>query len=350
MKLYANQLISNLKQGLQKSYLVFGDEPFQIEDCRKQIKAAAKSQGVEEFIRLTDDDQLDWNELIQHCQTMSLFASKKLIELELNSGKIGKQGSDVLLQITEHLNEDVSLVIFGPKLEQNQTRAKWFKSLDAIGCYIPVYEIEGQHLNRWLQQQLQQRQMQMSYDAQAYLLTLTAGNLLACSQELEKIALATSSRYIELTDVQNLVADQSRFSVFQFIDQLWLGNAQACLTILQRLKLEAQEPNILLWALQKDIIMLQQLQQASTFNLPHKEIFDKNRVWKNKQQQFLSLSKKLNSVSVNKAIEHLSQIDKALKQSSAFCPYSLFAHIVLMLSVSEQLSTLPLPTESLETY
>lgn len=346
MKLYANQLSQQLKQGLDACYMLFGDEPFQIDDSRKQIKALARSQGVDEFIRLVDDDQFDWAELLDHCQAMSLFSSRKLIELELTSGKLNKQASDIIQQVAGQLSQDTILVIFGPKLEQNQTRAAWFKALDKQGCYIPVYEIEGQHLRRWLQQQLQQRNLQMTPDAQNYLLELTAGNLLACSQELEKITMANTAAFIDITDVEKLVADQSRFSVFQLMDQLWLGNSEKCLTMINRLQSEEVEPNILIWSMQKDVTLVQQLVQAKQFNLDTKPILDSHRVWKNKQQQFINAANKLPIDVVNKALEYLSQIDQGLKQSTVAAPYSLFAHIALMLTGKFELAQLPLPIVS----
>lgn len=343
MKLYANQLPSQLKKGLQSNYLLFGDEPFQIDDSRRMIKLAAKADGVEEFIRLTDDDQFDWLELLEHCQSMSLFASRKLIELELNSGKIAKAGSDIIVQIAEQLSQDTILVIFGPKLEQNQTRAAWFKALDKAGCYVPVYEIEGPHLRRWLQQQLQQRNMQMTPDAQNYLLELTAGNLLACSQELEKIQLANQAPFIDISDIQKLVADQSRFSVFQLVDQLWLGNADKCVTILNRLQAEDMEPNILIWSLQKDILLVKQLAEANKFGLEHKPILDQNKVWKNKQQQYITAANKIPYPVLEQALKYLSHIDQQLKQQVLSAPYSLFAHLVIMLTGKYDLAHLPLP-------
>ena len=348
MKLYANQLVSQLKQGLDPCYMLFGDEPFQIDDSRKQIKALAKSEGVEEFIRLVDDDQFDWAELLDHCQAMSLFASRKLIELELTNSKINKQASDILVQVAQQLSQETILVIFGPKLEQNQTRSSWFKALDKKGCYIPVYEIEGQHLRRWLQQQLQQRNMQITPDGQSYLLELTAGNLLACAQELEKIAMANRSGFIDVKDIESLVADQSRFSVFQLMDQLWLGNGNQCLSILNRLQLEELEPNIVIWTMQKDLLLLQQLKQASQFNLDTKQILDKHRVWKNKQQQFLAVSNRLPPHVIDQAISFLSEIDQALKQTTLNSPYSLFAHLVIMLTGKFELANLPLPIDSPE--
>ena len=345
MKIYANQLANQLKDSLPNCFLLFGDEPFQIDDCRKQIKKAAQQQGVEEFIRLVDDDQFDWLELLDHCQAMSLFASKKLIELELSSAKVAKQAADVLQQIAPQLSDDTILVLFGPKLEQSQTRAAWFKTLEKQACYIPVYEIEGQHLRRWLQQQLQQRKLQMTPDAQSYLLELTAGNLLACGQELEKIAMAQSHSLIDINDVKKLVADQSRFSVFQLLDQIWLGNGQKVVSILSRLQLEETEPNILLWSLQKDVLLIQQLMEARQFNLDNKAVFDSNRVWKNKQQTFLNVANKIPAEVIQYAIAGLAQVDKALKQSNIASVYSVFAHLCLLLSGKFELMHLPLPID-----
>lgn len=343
MKLYANQLSSQLKKGLQPSYLLFGDEPFQIDDSRKLIKQAAKADGVEEFIRLTDDDQFDWLELLEHCQSMSLFSSRKLIELELTSGKLPKAGSDTIVQIAEQLSQETILVLFGPKLEQNQTRSAWFKALDKAGCYVPVYEIEGQHLRRWLQQQLQLRKMQMTPDAQSYLLELTAGNLLACSQELEKIQLANQSAFIDIQDIEKLVADQSRFSVFQLVDQLWLGNSEKCVTILDRLQSEEIEPNILVWSLQKDLLLVKQLIEANKFGLSPQDILAKHRVWKNKQQQFIGAANRIPSQVIDCAISYLATLDQQLKQNVLAAPYSLFAHIIIMLTGKYDLANLPLP-------
>jgi len=346
MKIYANQITNTLKGGLAPCYLLFGDEPFQINDCRIQIKQAAKKQGVEEFIRLSDDDQFEWDELVEHCQSMSLFSSTKLIELELSTGKLPKAGSDAIKQITEQLSADTCLVIFGPKLESSQTRAAWFKGLDNLGIYIPVYDIDGNHLQRWLKDQLSKRKMQMAYEAQVYLLEYTAGNLLACAQELEKISMALSSSNITLSDVEKLVADQSRYSVFQLIDQLWAGNAKQCVNIIERLKIEELEPNIILWALQKDVLLIQQLNQALTYNLDTKSILDTHKVWKNKQAVYLNQAKRIPAEILNVAVNQLSQIDQAIKFHTLTCPYSMFVHVCLMLTGATQLADIKLPLDA----
>ncbi len=346
MKIYANQLPNELNKKLSGCYLLFGDEPFQINEARTLIKQAAKQHGVEEIIRLADDDQFEWEDLKQHLQAMSLFSSTKLIELELTTNKIGKVGSDTLKEIAHDLSSDNILVLFGSKLEAAQTKSAWFKTLSEIGLYVPVYEIEGQHLKRWLQQQLQSRQLNLTPDAQTFLLNFTAGNLLACAQELDKLKISLpNTPMLSLEQIEQYVTNQSRYTVFQLSDALWANNTQQCITILSRLKLEAFEPNIILWSLQKDLLLVQQLQNALRFNEVTKTVFDQHRVWKNKQSQFLNVAKSLNPILMSQALQQLSAIDQALKFNTVDCPYTLFSHICLLLNGYSQLQAFEIPFE-----
>ena len=344
MKIYANQLATNLNQGLSSCYLIFGDEPFQIDEARQLIKQHARKQGIEEFIRLADDDTFDWPDLPQHCQAMSLFSSSKLVELELTTNKIGKAGSDVLKALAPELSKDAILVLFGAKLEAAQTKSAWFKALNDIGVYIPVYEIEGPHLSRWLQNQLQQRSLILDADAQAFLLTYTAGNLLACAQELDKLKLAFPNEpHLSVHAIEKYVSNQSRFTVFQLSDALWQGNIDHCMTILARLQIEEFEPNIILWAMQKDLLMMQQLVDALQNNQPPKDVFDKFRIWKNKQPLYLNAAKRMDPSLLTQALIQLSELDQALKFYSVNCPYTLFAHICCLLGGYQQLSDFKMP-------
>ena len=347
MKIYANQLPQELKKGLASCYLIFGDEPFQTNEARDLIKSKAKHLGFEEFIRLADDDQFEWDDLIEHTQSMSLFSSTKLIELELTSNKIGKIGSDTLKRVSESLGDDTVLVIFGSKLEAAQTKSAWFKSLSSVGCYIPIYEIEGPHLQRWLQQQLTVKGLNLTPDAQSFLLAFTAGNLLACSQELDKLKLShPNSPTLTLEILEQQVSDQSRFTVFQLTDALWGNKPEQCLSILGRLKLEDFEPNIILWSLAKDLNLIAKLQNAKIFSESTQDIFDSARVWKNKQNTYLNVAQRLNPTLVKQALSQLSDIDKALKFYAINCPYTLFAHICLLLNGYETLSSFEMPFNS----
>lgn len=343
MKIYANQLPQQLNKGLQPCYLIFGDEPFQIEQARRSIKQKAREIGIEEIIRLVDDDQFEYSTLLQHCQEMSLFASSKLIELQLTSAKTDKQASDALEQAAQTLSSDTILVIYGGKLETSQTKKKWFKQLDKIGCYIPVYNIEGRHLMSWLQTQLIEKNMVMDRQAQQSLIDITSGNLLACAQELEKLALIYPQQNIGVEQVINNVAEQSSYSVFQLMDCVWQGNKEQVITIMERLKSQELEVMILLWAVQKDVNLLFQLNQQLTAGMDVDGVFNQHKVWKNKQQPFLNLARSIPAPVLSKAIVQLNHIDTLVKSFHAGCFYTMVTQVLLMLMGSQQLAELPFP-------
>ena len=73
----------------------------------KQLKFAASNLGFSETVRLSADDSFDWNTLIEEFQSLSLFASQRIIELELPNGKVGTEGAKVLQSISESPNPDI---------------------------------------------------------------------------------------------------------------------------------------------------------------------------------------------------------------------------------------------------
>ncbi|MCH1923184.1 DNA polymerase III subunit delta, partial [Shewanella sp. A3A] len=74
---------------------------------------------------------------------MSLFASRRIIELNLPNAKPGTDGSAMLQQLLAQPNPDILLIITGPKLAREQQSSKWFKSLDQQGIFVPCTTPEG---------------------------------------------------------------------------------------------------------------------------------------------------------------------------------------------------------------
>ena len=112
MKIYHNQLSNTLKQGFKPVWLVFGDEPWQKNDSLSLIKAHAKTQGFTEIIRFSSETGFDWQQLLDEYQSLSLFASQRIIEIEFTSIKIGDTGNKALLALSERLLQDVNAGYF----------------------------------------------------------------------------------------------------------------------------------------------------------------------------------------------------------------------------------------------
>ena len=220
MQVYPNRFNATLKKGLQPFYLIFGDEPQQKLTAINQIREVATEQGFDERQTLVADAQFDWSTLLEATQTLSLFSSRQYIELELPTGKPGTQGSKILTELSAQNNPDILLVIHGAKIGKDVQNSKWFKAIDKHGTYVPCYPLEGNALQQWLMEQMRTQGLQVTPDVTRLLAEYCEGNLLAASQEIEKLCLLYPNGNPTLEEVEQAVVDQSRYNVFQLIDVL----------------------------------------------------------------------------------------------------------------------------------
>ena len=73
---------------------------------------------------------------------------------------------------------------------------------------------------------------------------------------MDKLTLLVEDGRVGPEDVQQAVGDSSRYSPFDLTEATAQGNAQRVLHIIQTLRAEGVEPPVLLWALSRDIRIL----------------------------------------------------------------------------------------------
>jgi len=143
MRLKIDQIASHLaRSGLAPVYYLSGDEPLQMLEAADQIRQFARSNDFRERITLHVVKDFDWNHLRQKAASLSLFASRRLIELRLGTQKPGKEGAKALAEYTANLNPDTVLLITGGKIDKRTQQTKWHKALDKAGVTIQIWPIE----------------------------------------------------------------------------------------------------------------------------------------------------------------------------------------------------------------
>ncbi len=112
MRLRPDQLTDNIdRKGLACIYYISGDEPLQMLEAADLVRRLAREQGCEERTVLDVLKDFDWNQLSQASANLSLFASRRLIELRLGSQKPGKEGANALVDyVSQTDSEDVLLI------------------------------------------------------------------------------------------------------------------------------------------------------------------------------------------------------------------------------------------------
>lgn len=322
MKVYANQLRNHLnKSALPAVVLVSGDEPLQMAECCDAIREVARAQGYLEREVMHVETGFDWNRLLEEANALSLFARERILELRLPNAKPGTQGGKALQEYCANPAPDTLLLITMGKLESAASKSKWYKSVDAAGLVVQVWPIERAQLPRWIEQRMRSLKLQPGPEVAEMLSDRVEGNLLAASQEIEKLRLLYGEGPISAEQLLQAVADSARYDVFGLVDSALLGDAARVNRMIEGLRAEGEEPVLMLWALAREIRTL----LAIAFEGRQAGITDgllgRHRVWDKRKAAVRAGLQRHSYPRWVQMLEQTAQIDRIIKGQAKGSPW-----------------------------
>jgi DNA polymerase-3 subunit delta len=313
MKLAANQLSSHLKQQLAPVYLVSGDEPLLVQEAADHIRTAAQKKGYDECLRFTVDNSFDWSLFCEASVSDSLFSNQQMIVLRLTSTKFGDVGRKVLQTYLEKPSTEKILLLIADKLDAATQKTVWFKALDKVGVFLPIWPMQPAQLPGWISQRLQQQGLSADTQAVSLLADLTEGNLLSTAQMIERLSLLYPNTRITIEQVSEVGTDSARFNIFDLVDKILAGNALPILRVLNVLQEEGVEPILILWAITKEVRELAKMMQAMRSGQAMSQVLAAYRVWEKRKPL---VSRTLNAHSaktLDDALKMAAHIDLLIK-------------------------------------
>ena len=288
MKLGADRLGQQLKGALARLYLISGDEPLLCQEAVDAVRSAASAQGFNERLAFNAERDFDWGQLARAGDNLSLFAEKQLFELRLPSGKPGDQGAAALLHYLEQDQDSSLLLLSLPKLDKASLSSKWFKTLQQHpqAVVVQIWPVEEAALPQWLRVRLAKAGLKASDDAIEVICSRVEGNLLAASQEVEKLRLlATEGQTIDADFAQCAVAQSARFNLFGLLDTALSGQAAQALRMVQGLRSEGVEAPVILWGLARELRLLASIAELQAQGLPLAQAMARQRppVWEKRR-------------------------------------------------------------------
>ena len=253
MQIYPEKLAQTLSQSLKPLYLVSGDELLIVQEACDQILKSAKDQGYQERKIFEPGTDGNWDSLREEGASLSLFASKRIIDVRLSANKLDKDASVFLREWCDSPPEDVLLLIRTERLLPRQRKSAWFKSLDSIGGIILVWPIGQRDLPRWLNARLRSNDLQIGKEGLSYLAERVEGNLLSAAQLIEKMVLSKMQGDISLDQLYEVIEDSSRFGAFDLVNATMAGESDRLSHILSVLKEEGVSFFAILGALASQI-------------------------------------------------------------------------------------------------
>jgi len=259
MKISTKQLSGNLARGPAPLYAVHGAETLLVLEAADRIREAARKAGATEREIFFVEPGFDWARLAATGSNLSLFASKRLIEIRIPTGKPGAEGGRAIESWCSKLPEgDITLVVL-PELEWQAMKTNWFATLERTGVVVEARSIERDELPDWLAERLARQKQRASLETLEWLADRVEGNLLAARQEVEKLALLLPEGEIALAAMREAVTDVSRFERDTLVEAIHAGDAGRVARVLASLEAEGEPLPLLLWTLADEIRLLMAL-------------------------------------------------------------------------------------------
>jgi len=331
MALRVEQLAGSLKRGLVPVYLVGGEEPLLLLECCDQIREAARAQGFVEREILQVERGFDWSELRQ-AATPGLFATRKIIDLRLRTGKPGREGAKVLTEWADTPDPDMLLMVSCEQWDKGSRSSKWASRLEKAGQRIDIWPVKAQELPRWLEQRMLQHGMHPEPEVLRILADRLEGNLLAARQEIDRLALIKGSGTVTVDDVMKVVADSSRFDGFALAEHMLTGNLRDGLRVAAGLKRMDTPLPMLLGALLKELKVVETYRLAIRGGETESMVFRRLNVWQNRQQTVRAAARRLDTLKLFGAFKMLSLIDRQSKGRAKGDPWQSIDALLLQLS------------------
>lgn len=313
MQLAPAQLQQHLNKTLSPIYVLVADEPLGQTECLDAVRLAARKAGAEERVSLLVDRSFNWQSVQQFGQALSLFASKRILEIAIPNGKPGVEGSKALTELAEKAIPDTTTIIILPALAREVKKSVWFNKLLSAATVIELNDVAPAHLPQWIAKRLALQNQSTDNASLEFMAHQVEGNLLAAHQEIQKLGLLYPEGEISFEDIETAVLNVSRYDAFKLGEAVLAGDAERTSRILQGLQDEGEQPvavmNPLIWVL-RPLVRVKRA-QANGENI--NQAMTNARIYGDRQQLTQRALSRLSLRQLEAALQKLCDIDRIAK-------------------------------------
>jgi len=254
---------------------------------------------------------------------LSLFASKRLFELRIPTGKPGVEGARAIEAWCGNLGDDTIALVMLPELDWQQQKSRWLEALDAAGVVVEAQAVTRDELPEWLAERLGRQDQAAGVETLEWLADRVEGNLLAAKQEVDKLALLLPRGEITLAAIREAVTDVSRFERDTLVDAIHGDDPARIARIVESLEAEGEPLPLLLWTLAEELRMMMALaagQRPRRFLPPER------------MQALARTAKRHGAVSFGREVLRAHRIDRMIKGVEAGDPWDGVLELALGLA------------------
>lgn len=312
MKLSLTQLEQHLTKQLSPIYIISGDELLLKHDAMQWIRKAGKKANIEKT-RYTPGINFAWDDLYTLLYSTSLLDEKRLLEFDFRDNLPNKTASLILAEYANNPSPYHIVVMDIGKVDDKIAKSAWYVALEKAGVAVACWPVTHEQLPQWILHRAKKYKLQISQEATHLLADYVEGNLVAAAQAIEKMYLLKPENIIDIHLIQTILADESHYTIFDFIENLIAKDMARTLHILNHLEAEGTEPTLILWSITRELRLLIELAQSFKQGESYDILFKKYRIF---PRRHASVRHFLTTFSKDECFHHLmhaEELDKIVK-------------------------------------
>lgn len=332
MKITADRLSASLRKGLAPLYVLCSDEPLLVDEALEQLREHAGRAGCGEREAHVADRSFDWDGFVAGLQNMSLFSSRRLVELRLPTGKPGDVGARVLTELAGSPDTGNIVVVLLPALDSQGTRSKWAGALAQAATWVTLEAPGRENLPGWLRARLAKAGLDADDEALDLLASRVEGNLLAAKQEIDKLAMLAGGQRVTAETVREAVADGARFDVYQLAEAALTGDAARTVRVLHALEREGEPEALVLWSLTRAVLDVTDVVTRVERGQSLEQAMDAANVWRNRRGSVGSAVRGRRLADVMRLLSRTARAECVVKGARPGQPWNALLEVALELS------------------
>ena len=241
-------------------YVLYGDEPFLLEQKLKDIKKEYDIHDENMNINVYDGAETSLDQLVEDCNTPPFLTEYKMVLLKnpvfMTTQKSSKEDTTGLENYIKRPMDSTILVIYHD-VKNFDERKKLVKLLKKEAKYLVMDKISDVKLKANVLNSIKKRGARIDEDALELVLSRLPNDLMMISSEIDKLTLYTT--HITKEDVDQVVTKPLEENVFELVGAIMKKNQNQAIHIYKDLMVRHEEPVKLIVMIANQMRLLMQV-------------------------------------------------------------------------------------------
>ncbi len=313
MNIKCRAIAQNLRQKLYGLYILTGQDHYLLNDAALAIKKAWRARGEcdEKIIEL--NAPADWERLRVEANSYSLFSEFVLLDARYDKKTIDAGVKKLLALYLQDINSRCLIILRAPNVPGKQLQLLANNAHTVLVQAIPLGPIE---LQRWITTQLNAHAIHFEVAVPALIHQYTQGNMLACAQVIEKLALISNEGELLTTAMTyEHLSDQCDYQLYELADACLSARAEKAIHLLRQACQNKTEPTLILWLLSQEIRLLIQLDHLRQQSMPISTACNQLKIWPQRARAYETTLARLSPARLHDLLQTCHRLDIQIKSS-----------------------------------